>query len=385
MDSTLFYTELQTYQISASEALGRLEIFTKIPNDWYIVITDIQESTQAVNMGMSEMVNLIATGSIIAALNIAFEEKIDIPFFFGGDGATLLIPPILLERTMATLSLYQQNIKNKFNTDLRVGNFKVTKVYEAENDLKIAKIRLNELFAIPIVLGNGLHFAESDIKANNTAFKTGTTNKAELKLEGMECRWNQIPPPNTSDEVLCLLIDALDEAEQAQIFKGVLDTIDTIYGSHQKRNPISVPKLKLSIRFKRIRTELRMRKLNPKFIDYVKDWVTNLFGKIWYLPSKTGQEYLNELVQLSDIFVLDGRINMVISGSSKKRKLLLDYLEKEEKKGKLVFGSHISKESVISCYVRNRKENHIHFIDGGKGGYTKAAGVLKSKINSLKV
>lgn len=381
MSSTLFYTELQTYKISASEALGRPKIFTKMPSDWYIVITDIKKSTHAVNMGMSELINLIATGSIIAALNIAAESKIDIPFFFGGDGATLLIPPTLLDRTMDALTLYQQNVKSKFDTGLRVANFKVAKVYEAENNLKIAKIKLNELFAIPIVLGNGLHFAENFIKANYSDVKIKTNDKAELRLEGMECRWNQIPPPNTSDEVLCLLIDALDETQQAQVFKEVLDTIDTIYGSHQKRNPISVPKLKLSIGLKKMRTELRMRKLKPKLIDYTKEWLITLFGKTWFLASKTGQEYLAELVQLSDIFVLDGRINMVISGSSQKRELLLDYLEKEEKEGKLIFGSHISNVSIISCYVRDRKANHIHFIDGGKGGYTKAAGVLKSKIS----
>ena len=129
-----------------------------------------------------------------------------------------------------------------------------------------------------------------------------------------------------------------------------------------------------------MQTELRLRKINPSFIDYVKDWTATLIGKVWYLKSEPGKEYLKDLVQLSDIFVLDGRINMVISGSSKKRKELLAFLEKEEQKGKLIFGNHISKESIMSCYVRDMKENHIHFVDGGKGGYTQAAAILKAKI-----
>jgi len=73
---------------------------------------------------------------------------------------------------------------------------------------------------------------------------------------------------------------------------------------------------------------------------------------------------------------------MVISGSSEKRKLLVAFLEEEEKMGKLIFGFHSSKESIISCYVRNRKANHIHFVDGGAGGYTQAASMLKIKIKN---
>ena len=34
----------------------------------------------------------------------------------------------------------------------------------------------------------------------------------------------------------------------------------------------------------------------------------------------------------------------------------------------------------MSCYVRNMNENHIHFVDGSEGGYTKAAGMLKRKF-----
>ena len=377
----MFYTDLKKHDCSVSVALANPKLFKKVPDDWHIVITDIEGSTEAVKMGMSEMVNLIATGSIIAALNIASEAKIDIPFFFGGDGATLLIPPKLLKETMVALTLYQQNVRDKFETDLRVGSYKVSKVYKAGKNLKIAKIRLNKLFAIPIVLGHGLHFAENVIKTNYIAPKIEASKDAKLMLEGMECRWNQIPAPNSTDEVLCLLIDSIIESEQAAVFKSVLDKIDSIYGPHHKRNPISIPKLKLSLKFKKMQTELRMRKINPSILDYVKDWTQTFIGKVWYMKSKPGKEYLKHLVQLSDIFVLDGRINMVISGSSKKREKLLFFLEKEEQKGKLIFGNHMSKESIMSCYVRDMKENHIHFVDAGKGGYTQAAAVLKAKMS----
>jgi len=56
---------------------------------------------------------------------------------------------------------------------------------------------------------------------------------------------------------------------------------------------------------------------------------------------------------------------------------VLDELEKTEK---IIYGLYVSNESVMSCYVRDLEDDHIHFVDGSEGGYTKAAGVLKEKI-----
>lgn len=380
MESHLFYNQLSVYEGSVSALLARPEAFERVPSDWYIVITDIKNSTRAIDDGLSQIVNLIATGSIVAALNIASVAKVDIPFFFGGDGATLILPSVLLEETMAALEVHRSNIREEFDIDLRVGSFAVTQIYAEANELKIAKVRVNTLFSIPIVLGNGLQVAEVYIKSNYRSPDSGPQNGAMLRLEGMECRWNKIPPPAASDEVVCLLVDAVQDVDQALVFKGVLDKIEAIYGPHQSRNPISVPKLKLNTSLQQIRTELRTRTLRHGLPELFRDWLITLFGKIWYFPRKSGQRYLAELVQLSDIFVLDGRINMVISGPSENRKPLVDFLEEEEKQGRLIFGIHISKESIISCYVRNRKADHIHFVDGGAGGYTKAATMLKQKI-----
>ena len=48
-----------------------------------------------------------------------------------------------------------------------------------------------------------------------------------------------------------------------------------------------------------------------------------------------------------------------------------------------VFGLHVSNESVMSCYVRDRRDQHIHFVDGAEGGYTLASIVLKKKLRDL--
>lgn len=384
MKDNLFYTKLPNHQQSAKELLSQMEVFQRIPKDWYIVVTDIKGSTAAVESGYSELVNLIASGSIIAALNIASKYEIDIPFFFGGDGATLLVPSVLLGETMEALSLHKENIKKEFAINLRVGNRSVSYVYENNQELKIAKARVNTLHTIPIVLGNGLHFAENAIKSNDKELSVADPSKASLDLNGMECRWNKIPPPENSNEVVTLLVDALIESEQASVFQNVLEKTDELYGSLTHRNPISIPKLKLNFDYKRIKTELKASNQKLGIINFLKVWVMGVIGKYYYLPNSKGKAYLNELIQLSDILVIDGRINMVISGTTKQRQLLIDYLDRLEKDKQIIYGIHVSNESIMSCYVRDRNAKHIHFVDGGSSGYTRAAKVLKEKIQHRK-
>ena len=115
--------------------------------------------------------------------------------------------------------------------------------------------------------------------------------------------------------------------------------------------------------------------------DFLKNFAIRAFGEFYLRNTKNGQYYLQKLVELSDNLTLDGRINTVITGSPAKRKKLFQYLDKLEKSQVIKYGYHISKESIMSCYVKNMKTNdHIHFVDGSEGGYTKAANLLKKKF-----
>lgn len=51
-----------------------------------------------------------------------------------------------------------------------------------------------------------------------------------------------------------------------------------------------------------------------------------------------------------------------------------------ERNHEILYGIYVSGESVMSCYVRDLEDDHIHFVDGAEGGYTAAAAVLKEKI-----
>ena len=140
-----FYKNLPSLERPIAALLTDLTQFRSLPEHWHVIITDIRNSTAAVDRGDHELVNLLATGSIIAILNIAQKYETEIPFFFGGDGATLLVPNLLLDPCLSALGEHQRNALVNFNFDLRVGHVPISSIDQSTSDIRIAKLRLTNL------------------------------------------------------------------------------------------------------------------------------------------------------------------------------------------------------------------------------------------------
>lgn len=376
-----FFSNLAVNNIPLHLLLKNKRLFYPIPEDWHVIITDIKNSTHAVGDGLHENVNLIATGSIVTVLNIAFKANLSIPFFFGGDGATFIAPQSITDQVMKALLAYRRNSLQNFNLELRAGIVPVKEIYERGHHLNISRFSITKQFSIPVVLGDGLDFAEKIIKGKDYLFADGEQAHEELDLSGMQCRWDKIQPPENSEEVVTLIAIAQDCNQQAEVFSKVISHLDKIYGSPEKRQPISIPKLIFRTSFNNLGREMRHRLGKVKWIELIKTWFVNAYGYI-YFRTESGKKYLNQLVEMSDTLVIDGRINTVITGTAAQRAKLQKALDQLELKNEILYGIFVSGESVMSCYVRDLEDDHIHFVDGAEGGYTKAAAVLKAKIKN---
>jgi hypothetical protein len=380
MSTFNFYDDLPVHRLSLGSLLRQENLFVAVPSDWHVIITDIKSSTQAVHEGLHENVNLIATGSIVSVLNIAFAMNILVPFFFGGDGATFIVPPVLLSKVMQSLALYRTNTLNNFNLELRTGTIPVQQIYQQGYEMQIARYSSSETFYIPVLVGNGLNYAERQIKGPDYLAAEHQLPEEELDLSGMQCRWDRIPVPEDKEEIVTLLVVARDGIRQSACFAKVMDKIDNVFGAPPKRQPISVSRLKLKTSFSRLGAEMRARIGRIKWLDLLQTWLITLYGHI-YFRTESGEQYLKSLVEMSDTLVIDGKVNTVISGTEAQRKTLQNFLDEMETSGQLYYGIHLSGASVMSCYVRDFKDSHIHFVDGSEGGYTQAAKMLKGKLH----
>lgn len=377
-----FYNNLTDTDISLAELMLQKELFKAVPSDWHVIITDIKGSTKAVANGLHETVNLVATGSIVAVLNLAYKANITIPFFFGGDGATFIVPDSIFQPAMQALQIYSENTLNNVDLTLRAGAVSVADIYKEGQHLLISKIKISTTLTIPVLLGTGLAYAEKIIKEEDYLFFCEKDDECVPDLNGMQCRWDKISPPKKNNEIVTLLITAVGNIEQAEAFRKVFLVIDEIYGVPRHRQPISVSKLKLNTSFSRLGAEMKARIGHISIWKFINTWVTNLYGFIYFRTGK-GLRYLKKLVEMSDTLVIDGRINTVISGTEHQRLQLSMALNLLEKDSFILYGMHVSTSAVMSCYVRDLEDGHIHFVDGSEGGYTKAAGILKVKLKRI--
>lgn len=386
MKDIKYYTNLKSSSKTLVDALANESCFSDVPITWHVVVVDILNSTQAVNEGKHHQVNLTATGAIISVLNTIRKEKqnIEIPYFFGGDGATFILPTMLLDKIIVVLKNYSIHIKRNTNLILRVGHISVEDLTNQQSGLKIFKHQLTEQLAIPIVIGNGLKRAEEIIK--NTFLENDVANFKEdlLNLEGMQCRWQQINPIQTKKKVICLLIDAINETNQRDIYRAILTQMDILFGIFESRQPIKSKSLKLNFSISKIWQEMKISLANKNLIYLIKNWLATLVGKFYLNLSPDGKQYLKQIGQLSHTFMLDGMINTIFTAEQNKIDLFIDYLNQLENDKKIIYGIHVTHASIMSCYVLDKKTKHAHFVDGTEGGYTSAAKMLKLKLRTLK-
>lgn len=359
-----------------------------MPDDWFVIVADVKNSTAAVNAGNHNDVNLVAASSLVVPLNIARGAGIEIPFFFTGDGGTVFVPPVILKDVLQGLSIHNTNSIKNFKLQLHSGSLSVKDIRLVGRTLKIAKVRFGTSISKAVVIGNGLQYAEKIIKGPGQSEQADIEDSAALNMEGLECRWDRIKPLAKENEVVCYLIEAINPSLQAEVYGDVLQRMDEIYGVLEKRNPISLERLKLLLSVNKIRQEMMARfgRWRRSYLasTFLKTFIGHLYFKFnWKINNLRGQEYLKQVVTNADILTVDGRINTIISATRDKHNAFIQYLTQLEQMRRLVFGHFISRESVMTCYIQNRNENHIHFVDGADGGYTEAAKELKSKRRTL--
>ena len=389
-----FYKDLQIIKHPIKDVLADGKLFKSFPENWHVIIADIVNSTQAIQDGKHDDVNLIAAGSLIAAINAAKPFNTEIAYFFGGDGGTVIVPDEILQKVISGLNAHRINSLNSFSLDLRIGSVTIGDIYKAGHELKVAKVEIGRGYNKSVVIGDGLKYAEGIVKANYLQDKESiaqqmlTIDVSELNLEGLECRWDRIKPPTSSLEVVCLLIEAVNFKNQSTVYRDVMIKLDEIYGEADKRHPITMNRLQLLTTFLKFKKEMMARYSNWKIGYFLKAFFETLVGRLyfkynWKVNDLKGKEYLEQVIAFSDTLTIDGRINTIVSGTKENRLHLLKYLNQQEQKGLLIFGHFVSTESIMTCYIENRNNKHIHFLDGSNGGYTEAAKELKPKLQNL--
>ena len=373
--------------------------FVAVPDDWYVLISDITGSTEAIAAGQYKIVNLLGASSIIAVLNAI--DRLEVPFIFGGDGASILVPPSALHSARQALLAIRQQAAQVFGMNLRVGVVPVAVVTAANHVIKVAKMRMGAQlnpstlatgYSQASFMGGGLTYATDLVKAKTmpNPYQLETCfDSAPPDLSGLECRWHDIPSQH--GYTISLIAAATHQSGDADaVYRELIQNIQSICGSEDNYHPVSASALKLTLQPRRLWSEVELRSPSSRKVDrwlyLLKIWLGNLLGYFLIgFKAKTGDvdwgQYSKDVVAATDYQKFDDLLRMVIASNAAQYEQLTEYLEQCYQTGNLVYGLHVSNRALMTCLVFERNRNHLHFVDGADGGYALAASEFKARMH----
>ena len=304
------------------------------------------------------------------------------PFVFGGDGATALIHESDLEKATRSLVSLRELAKMQFAMNLRIGIIPVAKVYQAQQNIEVAKFFMNPQKSIAMIRGGGLSWADEKIKAEPEKYGVKATSQGRQSLEGLSCRWQ--PLQSKRGQVLTLLVKpALDQDHI--ILKLIIEKMNEIFQNNFNRaSPIQNDHMKYKSFIQCLRDEwnYESQHLSLSFAKRVFSILISQWAFKFKLPIFFDSEsYKGSISTHSDYRKFDDILRMVVDCTNHEIASIEDFINTLHKSGKIFYGTHFSDHSIMTCLVENLQQGgHIHFIDGGDGGYAMAAKQLKEQV-----
>lgn len=382
MSSDDFYSELEFFDEFVEVA--DIDNYLLAPEDWFVVIADVRASTKAIEAGRYKEVNMVGAACINAVLNIS--ESGHIPYVFGGDGATLLVPANSLNHCQQVLLGVQQLADTSFGLDLRVGVVPVSTIHaSAESRVRVGKYQLSPGNVVATFSGGGIELAERWIKTDSRYLLLSSDQDAKPDLSGLSCRWE--PLASEQGVILSLLMqaDGDDEVENANLYRELIGELERLTQGTEVK-PVTSGNMQLRWPPRGLGSEIALTVGDRNRFLYICQmyfysafqWVLNRFDLS--AAGYHAKEYRAELRNNTDYRRFDDTLRILLDCSLDQAEQIESMLKQREQAGKLHYGVHRSDSALMTCLVFNLEQGqHIHFVDGSNGGFTSAAKNLKMK------
>ena len=369
--------------------------FSPLPPDWHVATCDVRNSTLAVQAGNYKHVNTVGASAVTAMLNAAGE--LEIPFIFEGDGSAFCVPPGLLEDAKGALVKTQEMAQNSFGLELRVATIPVSTIRKAGLDILVARVRVSENYVQAVFAGGGMAFADKYMKDPETAplceVKPGSV-AAKGSLEGLECRWQDIP--SRHGETVSVMVRALDPdpGKAGTVYRETIAKVHEIYGSDEASHPLTPPLMTLTptLSARQLGNEVGVRAADRgpfgKWLWLMRArWFVVLGWFLMKFGLKTEftdwSRYKDTLMKNSDVRKFNDVYRQILAGNAAQREALDAWLAERYAKRELVYGLHVTDRAHMTCLVFNYSGKHLHFIDGADGGLFLAAKAFKERAAKL--
>jgi len=399
-----FYQQIQGF--ARFDQFAQSQWYRPLDPQWSVVVADVQGSTQAIAQGRYKEINSLGVACIVALLNAV--KPLKIPYTFGGDGAMACFPPSAKGRIESALVATQQMAADSLGLKLRIGIVPMNDILDAGHKVLVGKLQPHAYFQQAMFLGDGLSYAESQVKnpdPANAYLLTDDRIQAQASFEGFECRWNEVPSPH--EETIALLVYALgpdlesdpedpdpnsDVQTKEMIYSQIMEKTIEIYGDAEQHHPLRPNDLSLTNSKARLHSEVAVRTASSSplaaWLYPLKLRMLIMLGR-WFMRrgiNAAGVDwgnYMQDLIAHSNYRQFDEVLRMVISGSKQQRAELRKVLAQYQQEGKIAFGIHASPGALITCMISHHQKDHVHFVDGSQGGYALASVEMKQQLAEM--
>jgi hypothetical protein len=354
-------------------------LYFSLPDDWSIGVADIVESTRAIAEARYKAVNM-AGASVIAAVTNALEGR-EFPFVFGGDGASFAVSPGDLDRARDALAATATWVKEDLNLVMRVALVPVSAVRSHGLDVRVARFGPSPNLSYAMFSGGGLGWAETAMKRGEFTVAAAPSG-AQPDLSGLSCRFEEIP--SARGLILSVLVVPARSADPQAFRKLIEDVITLVERSPDAGRPVPAdgPPLRwppagveFEARAARGGSLLRRRAFvlaNTLFVYVVMRFGISVGG---FVP----KTYTQQVVENSDFRKYDDGLRMILDCTPELETALTQRLAAAASAGTIRYGLHRQDAAMMTCFTPSAlRSDHVHFIDGARGGYASAATSLKA-------
>jgi hypothetical protein len=354
-------------------------LYSPLPGDWTVGVADIIDSTRAIAAKRYKAVNL-AGAAVISAITNALDGR-EFPFAFGGDGASFAVAPADLPRAREALAQTAAWVKDDLDLRMRVALVPLATIRAQGLDVRVARFGPSANLSYAMFSGGGLAFAEAAMKRGEFAVSPAGPG-SQPDLSGLSCRFEEIPA--SRGLILCMLVLPADGAD-ANAFRVVIeDLIAMIERSPDAGRP--VPPAGPALRWPSPGVEYEARAARGGSLIRRRAMVL-VYTLFVYIIMRLGirlggfvpKLYLQQVVENSDFRKYDDGLRMVVDCTNELEHALSQHLAAAAAAKIVRYGLYRQDAAMMTCFTRKAtRSDHVHFIDGARGGYASAALALKA-------
>jgi Protein of unknown function (DUF3095) len=350
------------------------------PDDWQLVVTDIVDSTVAIANGQHKTVNFVAAMAIAALKNLCQPTRL--PFLFGGDGSVVMVPPQYAEAARRTLARVRGVALREFGLQLRVGMVPVSVLRRFGSDVLVGRFEPTPGNSFGVFLGGGVGMLETAVRGRGdaalialAAIPAELDDGEQVDLGGLSCLWN--PLQSARGKMVTLIIHGA--ADPGAVHADVM----RLAGQATESHPVRLDNLHGSWPPDGLWLEARTRR-GPMWLSVLRLLAETLLARVVLSVGRpvgdfSPERYLTEITTNTDFCKHDETVSFVIDCPIDCIASIKSYLDRQMAAGALRYGMNVSETALMTCLVTSAAGGlHVHFVDGGDGGYTSAAKTMKA-------